>query len=101
MGITFVHLFCMDFNVELSLAMFYHQHLYTSGLASFCYSDVNTCFDDRSRVYSNTGSQKQWVWGAQPPEALGCLVSELPKIQDFECISQFINTMYMIYSEPQ
>ena len=31
--------------------------------------------------------------GNSPPKALGCLVSELLKIQDFECISQIIEDL--------
>ena len=39
-----------------------------------------------ARVYSNSGFLKQEVWGHGLPEAIGCLISELPKIQDFDYI---------------
>ena len=43
-----------------------------------------------AKVYSNSGSLKQGVWGTTPQKLLGCLISELPKIQDFDYISQII-----------
>ena len=60
---------------------------------AFYYSDVSTCLRIgcfRSRVYFNSGSLKQGVWGCSPSEALGYLVFDLSKIQDSECISQVI-----------
>ena len=78
-----MNLFCVDFNIELSLSSYILSAILVLVLRIGCF---------RSRVYSNSGSLKQEVWGRNPLEAISCLVSELPKIQDFECISQITKT---------
>ena len=90
-----MNLFCMDSNIELSISSYSNACMLQAWQAFVTAMLVlvlgySGCF--RSRVHSSSGFLKQGVWGCSRPEALGCLVSELPKIQDFECISQIIKS---------
>ena len=82
-GTTFVNLFCMDFNVELSLASYILSAMpvyIRPGFVTVVVVLVLGIGFFRSRVYSNSGFLKQGVWGHSPSEALGSLVTELPKM---------------------